>query len=158
MSWWARTEERAERRRSFRWERWGCSGIIGTRLMERWGCFHESTSFRLYRPAFDGLHGRRGGTVKSAEPADGAVLDRSPPSIAIKFEHAVQMTSVSVVAEHAAKRELTFAAVSGGTVITVENPALATGRNEIHWKALSKDGHVISGKLTYTIKPAIAGS
>ena len=41
---------------------------------------------------------------------------------------------------------------------SVENPALAAGRNEIHWKALSKDGHVISGKLTYTIKPAIAGS
>ncbi len=97
-------------------------------------------------------------TVKSAEPADGAVLDRSPPSIEIKFEHAVQMTSVSVVAEHAAERKLTFATATGGTVITVENPALAAGRNEIHWKALSKDGHVISGKLTYTIKPAIAGS
>ena len=97
-------------------------------------------------------------TVKSAKPADGAVLDRSPPSIEITFEHAVQMTSMSVVAEHAAERKLTFAAGTGGTVITVENPGLAAGRNEIHWKALSKDGHVITGKLTYTIKPAIAGS
>jgi methionine-rich copper-binding protein CopC len=96
-------------------------------------------------------------TVKSAEPADGAVLDRSPPSIEIKFEHAVQMTSVSVVAEHAAERKLTFAPTTGGTVIKVENPALAAGHNEIHWKALSKDGHVISGKLTYTVKPAVAG-
>lgn len=97
-------------------------------------------------------------TIKSAEPADGAVLDRSPPSIAITFEHAVQMTSVSVVAENAAERKLTFATASGGTVVTVANPGLAAGHNEIHWKALSKDGHVITGKLTYTIKPAIAGS
>jgi copper resistance protein C len=97
-------------------------------------------------------------TVKSAKPVDGAVLDSSPPSIEITFEHAVQMTSVSVIAEQAAERKLTFVSAAGGTVITVENPGLTAGRNEIHWKALSKDGHVITGKLTYTIKPAIAGS
>lgn len=96
--------------------------------------------------------------LKSAKPADGAVLDRSPPSIEITFEHAVQMTSVSVVAEGAAERKLTFAPATGGMVITVENPGLVVGHNEIHWKALSKDGHVVSGKLTYTVKPAGAGS
>lgn len=96
--------------------------------------------------------------LKSAKPADGAVLDRSPASIEITFEHAVQMTSVTVVADKAAERKLTFTPTTGGTVITVDKPELAAGHNEIHWKALSKDGHVVNGKLTYTVKSAGAGS
>jgi methionine-rich copper-binding protein CopC len=91
--------------------------------------------------------------IKAAKPADGAVLDRSPASIEMTFEHAVQMTSVSVVAEHAAERKLTFAPTTSSTQFTVENPALAAGHNEVHWKALSKDGHVVTGKLTYVVKP-----
>jgi copper resistance protein C len=91
--------------------------------------------------------------IKSAKPANKAVLDASPPSIEMTFEHAVQMTSVSVVAEKAAERKLTFVPATSSTVFTVENPALVTGHNEIRWKALSKDGHVVTGKLTYVIKP-----
>jgi copper resistance protein C len=91
--------------------------------------------------------------LKGAKPADGAVLDSSPPSIEISFEHAVQMTSVSVVAEKAAERKLTFTPGTASTTFTVDKPALVAGHNEVHWKALSKDGHVVTGKLTYVIKP-----
>lgn len=96
--------------------------------------------------------------LKGAKPADGAVLDASPPSIEITFEHAVQLTSVSVVAEKAAERKVTFTPTGSSTVFTVDKPALISGHNEVHWKALSHDGHVVTGKLTYTIKPAGAGS
>jgi len=91
--------------------------------------------------------------LKGAKPADGAVLDSSPPSIEIMFEHAVQMTSVSVVAEKAAERKLAFTPTGSSTTFTVEKPALVAGHNEVHWKALSKDGHVVTGKLTYVVKP-----
>jgi hypothetical protein len=33
------------------------------------------------------------------------------------------------------------------------NPQLAAGHNEIKWKGLSKDGHVVTGTLVYEIKP-----
>jgi copper resistance protein C len=96
--------------------------------------------------------------VKGAKPADGATLDSSPASIEITFEHPVQMTSISVVAEKAAERKVTFTPTTAATTFTVDKPALTAGHNEVHWKALSKDGHVVTGKLTYTIKPAGAGS
>jgi methionine-rich copper-binding protein CopC len=96
--------------------------------------------------------------LKAAKPADGATLDTSPASIEIAFEHAVQLTSVSVVADKATERKLTFTPTASSTVFTVDKPALAAGHNEVHWKALSKDGHVVTGKLTYVIKPAGAGS
>ena len=91
--------------------------------------------------------------LKGAKPADGAVLDSSPPSIEITFEHAVQMTSVSVIAEQAAERKVTFKPTTSSTTFTVEQPALVAGHNEVRWKALSKDGHVVTGKLTYVVKP-----
>jgi copper resistance protein C len=96
--------------------------------------------------------------LKGAKPADGATLESSPPSIEITFEHAVQMTSISVVAEKAAERKVTFTPTTASTTFTVDKPALVAGHNEVHWKALSKDGHVVTGKLTYTIKPAGSGS
>jgi methionine-rich copper-binding protein CopC len=91
--------------------------------------------------------------LKSAKPADGATLDSSPASIEITFEHAVQLTSVSVVADKAAERKVTFTPTNASTAFTVDKPALVAGHNEVHWKALSKDGHVVTGKLTYTLKP-----
>jgi hypothetical protein len=44
------------------------------------------------------------------------------------------------------------------TVFMVHNPNLATGRNEIKWTALSKDGHPISGSIIIVIKPGAAPS
>lgn len=94
--------------------------------------------------------------IESATPANGAVLASSPPTIELKFKHAVQMTSIVVVAADKSERKLTFTPPAGATTITVDKPALHNGRNEIRWKALSKDGHVINGTLVYDVRPARA--
>ena len=95
-------------------------------------------------------------TVESANPPNGAILEQSPPTIELKFKHAVQMTSIVVLEADKSERKLTFAPAAGTTLVTIDKPALHNGRNEIRWKALSKDGHVITGTLVYELKPAIA--
>jgi copper resistance protein C len=95
-------------------------------------------------------------TVESADPANGAVLEQSPPTIELKFKHAVQMTSIVVLEADKSERKLTFTPAAGTTLVTIDKPSLHNGRNEIRWKGLSKDGHVISGTLVYELKPAIA--
>ncbi len=95
-------------------------------------------------------------TVAGAKPENGAVLDHSPPSIELKFKHAVQMTSIVVTEADKSERKLAFAPTTSTALITIDNPELKVGRNEIRWKALSKDGHVIGGTLTYVIKPTSA--
>ena len=93
--------------------------------------------------------------VRVASPKSGAVLERSPPTIEIKFEHPVRMTSVVVLAAAAQpERKLQFSPAESASAFTVANPGLAPGRNEIQWKALSRDGHVIGGSLILVIKPA----
>jgi copper resistance protein C len=92
--------------------------------------------------------------VASTSPKNGAVLEQSPPTIEINFEHAVRLTSVVVLAAGRPERKLQFSPSDSASTFTVTDPALAPGRNEIQWKALSRDGHVISGALILVIKPA----
>jgi copper resistance protein C len=93
-------------------------------------------------------------TVERTNPADGAVLERSPQQIEIKFKHSVHMTSIVVIAVDQTERKLTFSPTAGAETVIIDNPGLQVGRNEIRWTALSKDGHVINGTVVYIIKPA----
>lgn len=91
-------------------------------------------------------------TVESATPKSGAVLQASPASIAIEFHSAAQLTSAAVVSAGKSERRLQFKAGDKVNSFELLEPKLEVGRNEIQWKALSKDGHVISGSLIYTLQ------
>jgi methionine-rich copper-binding protein CopC len=90
-------------------------------------------------------------TVASTSPKNGAVLAASPPVIEINFRAAASLTSVVLVAPGQPERKLEFSPKSSATSFKLPNPALVAGRNEIQWKALSKDGHVINGSLVLVI-------
>jgi methionine-rich copper-binding protein CopC len=93
-------------------------------------------------------------SVATTTPKSGAVLAQSPPVIEIQFRDEVRMTSVVVLDVNKVERRLEFAPKSSAAAFKLENAELRPGRNEIQWKALSKDGHVVSGSLIITIAPA----
>jgi copper resistance protein C len=95
-------------------------------------------------------------TVAKTRPATDAPLESSPPTIEIEFRHAVQMTSVVGIDAAKSERKLTFRPATSAALITIDDPALQVGRNEIRWKGLSKDGHVISGTLVFVVKQSSA--
>jgi copper resistance protein C len=94
--------------------------------------------------------------LEKAAPADGAVLERSPPAIELQFKDPVRLTSVVVVAAQKPARKLSFSPGASAAKFAIAEPNLAAGRNEIQWKALARDGHVVSGSLIYNVKPAAA--
>jgi len=100
-------------------------------------------------PAF---HAAAHTTMQSSSPPSGATLEQSPPLIEIKFHAAISLTSVVVVDASKAERKLEFTPHGAATAFQLPNPQLAPGKNEIQWKGLSKDGHVVSGSLVYVIK------
>lgn len=92
-------------------------------------------------------------TVKSTVPASGSVVNRSPDSVFINFNEPARITSVVVAETGKADRKLEFTPPSGSTTsYRIPAPNLGAGRNEIKWKALSKDGHPISGSIIIVIK------
>jgi copper resistance protein C len=93
-------------------------------------------------------------TVTGTKPKSGSVLEGSPPVVEINFKHAVHLTSVVVLEAGKAERKLAFTPSGAATSFRLPAPNLGRGRSEIRWKALSSDGHVISGSLILVIKPA----
>jgi len=94
-------------------------------------------------------------TLSTSTPKDGAELQESPPTIEIQFKDAAKLTAVTITndADKNARR-LEFAAGPKPNTFVVAKPMLAAGTNEVKWTALSKDGHVMSGKLHFTVKSA----
>jgi methionine-rich copper-binding protein CopC len=92
--------------------------------------------------------------VSSTTPKSGAELAQSPPVIEIQFHDSAKLTSVVLVGVDKQERRLEFKPSEKPNTFNVPDPKLAVGRNEIHWKALSKDGHVASGSLVFIVKPA----
>ena len=97
-------------------------------------------------------------TVKSTAPVSGSILPASPTEVTITFNEPARMTSIVVVEAGKPERKLEFMPGGSATVFMVHNPNLATGRNEIKWTALSKDGHPISGSIIIVIKPGATPS
>jgi methionine-rich copper-binding protein CopC len=92
-------------------------------------------------------------TVKSTVPVSGSIMPSSPPEIVINFNQEARLTSIVVVEPGKPERRLEFMPSGAATSFMVHDPKLSTGRNEIKWKALSKDGHPIDGTIIVVIKP-----
>lgn len=97
-------------------------------------------------------------TVKGTDPVSGSVLPASPEVVTITFNEAAKVTSVVVVEAGKPERQLDVMSGSDGKFYMMHEPKLANGRNEIKWKALSKDGHPILGSIIIVIKPGATPS
>ena len=92
-------------------------------------------------------------TLKKTVPASGSVLAASPDEVLIEFNEPARLTSVVVESAGQEERRLEFSPSDSATSFTIRAPKLANGRNELRWKALSKDGHPIGGSIIVVIKP-----
>ena len=92
-------------------------------------------------------------TLESSTPPSGATLEQSPPVIEMKFHQPINLTSVVVVDASKAERKVEFTPHASAAVFQLPNPQLHAGKNQITWKGLSKDGHVVTGSLVFEIKP-----
>ncbi len=95
-------------------------------------------------------------TVKRTVPASGSVLAASPAQVSIEFGEPASLTSVVVEAAGHPDRKLEFTPAGSATQFTIKDPGLSAGRSELKWKALSKDGHPISGTIILVVKPGAA--
>jgi copper resistance protein C len=97
-------------------------------------------------------------SLQSSTPASGSVLTASPPILELTFLEPARLTSLVLVTRNG-ERRLKFAPLRSAIAFYTSDPRLEPGRNEIHWKALSLDGHVIEGSLIIVLRvPAPAGA
>jgi methionine-rich copper-binding protein CopC len=91
--------------------------------------------------------------LDSSSPASGSILASSPERITLNFIEPTRLVSVTL-ATAGESRRLTFEPGGSSTTFTIAAPALASGRNEVQWRALSQDGHVVEGSLILVVRPS----
>lgn len=91
--------------------------------------------------------------VVSSVPAENSVVDTQPGSFQIVFTRAVRVTSLEIVQlSDEVVEDLEFSPVRQFAMkVTGALPAHSPGQYEIRWRALSKDMHVMTGKIHFTI-------
>ena len=88
----------------------------------------------------------------SSNPADGAVLDAAPSEIELVFSSELMDLGNQVIVEDSAGTNL----AESEPVLTRETlvqsvPALEAGDYKVNWRAVSSDGHPITGTFSFTV-------
>ena len=91
-------------------------------------------------------------------PAASVVLDGPPPNIQLTYDEAVEPRFAIISVTNAEGRQETTGPVSRSpanpdTLVVPLRPHLPEGWYLIYWRAISVDGHPVSGAFTYAVGP-----
>lgn len=91
----------------------------------------------------------------ASSPAAGSVLTASTPELRLRFNNRIEkrLSRLRLVDERGDGRDLTVAADGAADWLIAPMGALVPGRYRVEWQVLSTDGHVVTGRFTFTLKP-----
>jgi methionine-rich copper-binding protein CopC len=90
--------------------------------------------------------------LRASSPASGAQLKYAPRELSLDFSEAAQLTALSLARAGGAPQKLT-APATPATHVTITLPALTPGTWTVSFRALSADGHLVPGTVTFTLTP-----
>jgi len=88
-----------------------------------------------------------------AVPGDGSTLTVSPPKFVLSFTEPAKLTALSLQKDAEPAKKIRPLPTTPAAEISVPAPALAPGKYVLTWRVVSDDGHVMPGKLTFTVAP-----
>ena len=99
----------------------------------------------LSGPAFAHTH------LKAAVPADGSTVKAAPATFALTFSEPARLTALTMQKDGGAEQKITGLPAAAGTEATIAAPKLGNGRYTLNYRVVSADGHVMSGKISFTV-------
>ena len=86
-----------------------------------------------------------------SSPAENAVLDKSPAAATLVFAEPVTLTAVKVESKEGVKTAIKQLPEKPTAEASVPLPPLALGHYTISWRAVSDDGHLMSGEIHFSV-------
>jgi copper transport protein len=86
-----------------------------------------------------------------AIPADGSTLAVSPARFVLTFAEPVKMTVLSLQKDAGPAKKLGPLPLTASAEISIPAPKLTAGRYVLTWRAVGDDGHVMPGKVSFTM-------
>jgi copper transport protein len=90
--------------------------------------------------------------LKKAVPAQGSELSASPPNFVLTFGEPAKLTALWLQKGTEPKQKVGPLPAASAAQITIPAPQLTTGTYVLSWRVVADDGHVMPGKLTFTVK------
>jgi len=90
--------------------------------------------------------------LKASTPAAGAQLASAPQGLTLEFSEPAQLTALSIAKAGEAPVKLAAPATPASRV-SIALPALTPGIWTVRFRALSSDGHLVPGEVTFTLAP-----
>ena len=84
-------------------------------------------------------------------PAENAVLEKAPATATLVFAEPVTMTAISIELIGGAKTSLKPLPATATAQPSVPLPTLAAGHYKLSWRAVSDDGHIMSGQIHFSV-------
>ncbi|WP_282063621.1 copper resistance CopC family protein [Roseobacter litoralis] len=89
---------------------------------------------------------------EATEPADGAVLETSPPTISMRFDMPMRVTLISLTDQDGAAHDVTRSDnMQPVSEFSAEPQALPAGQYKVEWRGLAADGHPMQGAFSFEI-------
>jgi methionine-rich copper-binding protein CopC len=88
-----------------------------------------------------------------AVPADGSTVSAPLPKFVLTFAEPAKLTALSLQKGAEPAKKLGPLPADPAAEISIPAPPLAAGKYVLSWRAVSDDGHVMPGKVTFTVAP-----
>ncbi len=86
-----------------------------------------------------------------AVPSNGSTISASPPNFVLTFAEPAKLTVLSLQKDAEPAKKIWPLPAAPATEISVPAPQLTAGKYVLSWRAVSDDGHVMPGKLSFTV-------
>lgn len=91
--------------------------------------------------------------LQKSVPADGSVVATMPPNFVLTFAEPARLTALTLQKGSEPDRKLGPLPGAPAPEFSIPAPRLAPGLYVVRWRVVSDDGHVMSGKIAFTVKP-----
>ena len=89
-----------------------------------------------------------------SSPAANATVDAAPSELRLRFNNRIEkrLSRVKLVDERGGARDLPVAEDGAADRLSAPVPSIVPGRYRVEWQVLSTDGHVVTGRYSFTVK------
>jgi methionine-rich copper-binding protein CopC len=87
-------------------------------------------------------------------PAANATVEASPPALRLRFNNRIEkrLSRIRLVDERGQARDLPVAEEGAADQLMASVPSVTPGKYRVEWQVLSTDGHVVTGRFSFTVK------
>lgn len=89
--------------------------------------------------------------LASSVPAAGSTVAAAPAEFVLSFTAAAKLTALSVQKTGGKEQKITALPTASARQAKIPAPKLENGSYTLNWRVVSDDGHVMNGKVNFTV-------